>query len=67
MPFKTYSQVANRRRGRLLNFRNFSDPRSLLGPPLIDFFTPDFIFKFLTIIYLDINSRLQAFFIIAIK
>ena len=33
----SYSQVANRRRGgRLLIFRNFSDPlppRSLLGPP----------------------------------
>ena len=30
-----YSQVANRRGGRSLIFRNFSDPppRSLLGPP----------------------------------
>ena len=28
-----YSQVANRRGGRLLIFRNFSDCRSLLGPP----------------------------------
>ena len=37
-----YSQVANRRGGRLLIFRNFSDPRSLLGPHRLSIFKKKF-------------------------
>ena len=48
-----YSQVANRRGGRLLIFRNFSDPSDLIRIPLTDFqekgsdqdvFTPDLLY-----------------------